>query len=62
VVRALWAARPRLAVAQGGGHPEAPAVIVGTDGFALLEAVYAAEVPSWLREVPAVQTLRRLWL
>jgi transposase len=38
------------------------AVIVGTDGFALLEALYAAEAPGWLRQVPAVQTLRRLWL
>jgi Transposase DDE domain/Transposase domain (DUF772) len=38
------------------------AVIVGADGFALLEAVYAAEAPGWLRQVPAVQTLRRLWL
>jgi hypothetical protein len=38
------------------------AVTVGTDGFALLEAVYAAEAPGWLRQVPAVQTLRRLWL
>ncbi len=40
------------------------AVTVGTDGLALLEAVYAADpaTPGWLRQVPAVQTLRRLWL
>jgi transposase len=38
------------------------AVTVGADGFALLEAVYAAEAPGWLRQVEAVQTLRRLWL
>jgi hypothetical protein len=62
VVRALWAARPRLAAAKAEAAREALAVIVGTDGFALLEAVYAAEASSWLREVPAVQTLRRLWL
>jgi hypothetical protein len=41
---------------------EALAVTVGSDGCALLEAVHAAEAPGWLREVPAVQTLRRLWL
>jgi transposase len=41
---------------------EALAVTVGSDGFALLEAVYAAEAPGWLREVPAVQTLRLLWI
>jgi hypothetical protein len=41
---------------------EAQAVTVGADGFALLQAVYAHDAPTWLQEVPAVQTLRRLWL
>jgi transposase len=40
----------------------AQAVTVGSDGFALLEGVYAAQAPSWLREVPAVQTLRLTWI
>jgi transposase len=35
---------------------------VGGDGYALLEAVAAAETPAWLREAPAVETLRRVWL
>jgi transposase len=35
---------------------------VGADGFALLQAVYAADAPAWLREVPAIQTLRRIWV
>jgi transposase len=30
----------------------------GRDGFALLEAVYDPRSPHWLRELPAVQTLR----
>ncbi|MER5914506.1 transposase [Streptomyces sp. NPDC001982] len=30
----------------------------GRDGFTLLKAVYAPTSPAWLREVPAVQTLR----
>jgi transposase len=38
------------------------AVTVGTDGFALLEAVYAADAPPWLRQVEAVQTLRVVWI
>jgi transposase len=40
------------------------AVTVGADGFALLEAVYAAypATPGWLRQVPAVQTLRAVWV
>jgi hypothetical protein len=28
----------------------------------LLEAVYAADAPPWLRQVPAVQTLRAVWV
>ena len=35
---------------------------VGRDGFAVLEAVYAPQAPAWLREVPAVQVLRRAWV
>jgi transposase len=35
---------------------------VGNDGYALLAAAAAAEAPAWLREVPAVETLRRVWL
>ncbi|HET7519686.1 MAG TPA: transposase, partial [Actinomycetes bacterium] len=38
------------------------AVTVGADGFALLEAVYAAEAPEWLRQLPAVQILRAVWV
>jgi transposase len=35
---------------------------IGGDGYALLEAIYAGNAPGWLREVPAVQTLRRIWV
>ena len=38
------------------------AVTVGTDGFALLDAVHATDAPGWLRQVPAVQTLRTVWI
>jgi transposase len=38
------------------------AALIGADGFALLEAIYATEAPGWLREVPAVEILRRVWL
>jgi len=33
----------------------------GQDGFTLLDAVVAPSAPAWLRQVPAVQTLRRAW-
>ncbi len=32
------------------------------DGFRLLKAVYATSAPSWLRELPAIDILRRVWL
>jgi transposase len=34
----------------------------GADGRFLLGRLYAAAAPAWLREVPAVQILRRVWL
>jgi transposase len=37
--------------------------LVGRDGHDLLDAVYAAEAAAvWLRQVPAVETLRRAWI
>jgi len=38
------------------------AELIGADGFELLDAIYTPEAPSWLWEVPAVETLRRVWL
>jgi transposase len=35
---------------------------VGTDGASLLEMIDAVEAPVWLREIPAVQTLRQVWI
>lgn len=37
-------------------------VQVGRDGRWLLQQIYADDVPSWLRELPAIQTLRQVWL
>jgi len=41
---------------------EALAAQIGSDGFQLLSAVYNPQSPDWLRHVPAVQILRRVWL
>ena len=41
---------------------EALARQIGGDGFALLTALYDPAAPVWLREIPAVGTLRELWL
>ncbi len=35
---------------------------IGADGYHLLLAVYDVTAPRWLREVPAVQVLRRVWV
>jgi transposase len=41
---------------------EAYANVIGIDGWKLLTDVYASEAPPWLREVPAVETLRQVWV
>jgi len=47
---------------KGQAAREAFAVLIGSDGHALLAAVYAPDAPGWLREVPAVELLRRVWV
>jgi transposase len=41
---------------------ETRALTIGADGYALLTMIYAASAPLWLRQVPAVQTLRQMWV
>ena len=36
--------------------------IIGEDGHALLAAALATDAPAWLRAVPAIETLRRIWV
>ena len=38
------------------------AATIGADGFHLLRAIVTVDAPAWLREVPAVDILRRVWL
>src|SRR5262245_2249814 len=40
---------------------QAFAAVIGADGQRLLQAIDAAIEPPWLQEVPAIQTLRRVW-
>jgi len=46
------------------GRPEryALAETIGTDGFQLLTTISDPATPHWLREVPAVEVLRRVWV
>jgi transposase len=41
---------------------QADAEVIGADGHALLAAIYALQAPGWLRQIPAVETLRRVWV
>jgi transposase len=41
---------------------QAVAELIGRDGSHLLADIYAADAPAWLRELPAVQILRRIWI
>ena len=41
---------------------QAPMVRYGADGYYLLEQVHGPGAPAWLRELPAVQALRRIWI
>jgi transposase len=47
---------------KGEAERRALAETIGRDGFALLTALFAADAPAWLREVPVVDTLRRAWV
>src|SRR4051812_24487638 len=38
------------------------ATLIGADGLRVLRALDAADAPPWLRTIPALQTLRRVWL
>jgi transposase len=38
------------------------ALIFATDGYQLLDHIYQPSAPGWLREIPAVETLRRVWV
>lgn len=38
------------------------AEVIGRDGSTLLTEIFAVGAPSWLREIPAIQILRRIWV
>lgn len=46
----------------GEKQRQALAEQVGRDGDALLTALWAAETPVWMRALPAVEALRRVWV
>lgn len=62
-----WAERygPRVdeyRLPKGQAKREALAEQIGHDGFRLLGAISAPETPAWVRQLPAVEALRQIWL
>ena len=49
-------------LAKNAGRREERARTIGQDGHALLAAALDPAAPSWLRQVPAVEILRRVWV
>ena len=47
---------------KGQEKRQAYANVIGQDGLTLLRALYAAEAPDCLRQIPAVEMLRQVWL
>jgi transposase len=41
---------------------QAEAEKIGADGYELLGEVLSEESPAWLRQIPAVETLRKVWI
>jgi transposase len=62
-----WADRygPRVDDLRLPSKPEerrALAGVIGLDGYRLMDALYTPDAPVWLRAIPAVDTLRRVWV
>jgi hypothetical protein len=49
-------------VPQGEAMPRPHAEPIGRDGHQRLAAVIAPGAPIWLREIPAVELLRQIWV
>lgn len=66
-LQTVWAERsgPRFdeyRLPKAKDERQALAEQIGADGAAVLDALSAVDAPPWLRDVPAVQTLRRVWI
>ena len=38
------------------------ALVIADDGFTLMQALWSEQAPDWLRHLPAVEVLRRVWV
>jgi transposase len=49
-------------VPAGEAERQALAESIGQDGADLLDALFDVDAPQWLRQVPSVEILRRVWV
>jgi transposase len=47
---------------RGQGERQVVAEVIGRDGFRLLEEIFAETAPLLLREIPAIEVLRQIWI
>ena len=47
---------------KGKDERQAYAEQIGADGYALLDAIYAQETAAWLRQIPALEIMRQVWV
>jgi transposase len=47
---------------RGAPERKALATSIGEDGHDLLSAVFSDDAPDWLRQLPAIDVLRRIWI
>lgn len=67
VIEASWqkvygARIDNLHLPESQAKRQALMVDYGKDGYHLLEQVHTPDAPIWLRQLPALQTLRRIWV
>jgi transposase len=58
MVIALWSAH----LPHQQTERQALAEVIGRDGATLLTDIFASHAPTWLRELPAIEILRRVWI
>jgi len=67
VMDASWSDRYATRIEQYRLPKEEPkrqelALTFAADGYQLLDALYHPTAPAWLRQIPAIETLRRVWV
>src|SRR5260370_30660003 len=49
-------------LAKGKAERQQYAQVIGADGLVLLAVIYSDQAPLWLRDIPMIQILRKVWV